>query len=62
MKHNVILEIDGVRHKLIKGKEVANPCSKCSLEQICCKGIFSRMIMCLKDVPSSRYRKCKKGE
>jgi hypothetical protein len=63
MKHKVILEIDGVRHKLINGKETSNPCSKCSLEHMCCNNeVLKYTVLCLRNVPGSRYRKCKPGE
>ena len=58
MKHKIILEIDGVRHKLIKTR-VDNPCAKCSLERICVRP--DRMLCGIKSI-GTRYRKCKKGE
>ena len=35
MKHKVILEIDGIRHRMVRGRKNAEPCSKCSLEKQC---------------------------
>ena len=42
MKHKVIVEIDGQRHKLSKiTKKGVNPCEKCSIEVYCGKVIGS---------------------
>lgn len=60
MKHKIILEIDGVRHKLIKGKASSEVCNKCSVQDICKNsGLHD---MCFTYWPDLRYRKCKKGE
>lgn len=32
-KDNIAVEINGVRHKLIKDPDAASPCSMCSLEK-----------------------------
>ena len=61
MKHSIIVEIDGVRHKLIKTK-VKNPCDKCSLKSTCTDRSFGKSIFCSFDAIDTRYRKCKKGE
>ena len=60
MKHSIILEIDGVRHKLIKGKNSSDVCNKCSIHDIC-RNIALRN-MCFTQMPDLRYRKCKPGE
>lgn len=36
----VIVEIDGVRHKMVKNK-VKDPCNACSLSKLCTKKIGS---------------------
>lgn len=60
MKHKIIVEIDGVRHKLIKTKtKVEDPCDKCSILNVCRK-IVSGFMPCTLDLTC--YRKCKKGE
>lgn len=61
MKHKIILEIDGVRHKLIKTK-AKDPCKKCSLESICTNRGWGKAIFCNFDSVGTHYRKCKKGE
>lgn len=35
MEHKIIVEIDGVRHKLIEGDKVISGCTICSLEDYC---------------------------
>lgn len=59
MKHKIIIEIDGVRHKLIKTK-IGNHCDKCSLFDVC-KG-KNRIDFMPCPTYDVRYRKCKKGE
>lgn len=62
MKHKIILEINGVRHKLIKGKLPldVDVCSKCSIQDVCRgSGLLN---MCFTRMPDLRYRKCKPGE
>ena len=61
MKNKIVLEIDGVRHKLIKTK-VKDPCKKCSLEDVCTNRRCSKAILCYFDASNTRYRKCKPGE
>lgn len=58
MKHKIVLEIDGVRHKLIKTK-IKNPCKKCSLRKNCC---VKTDPVCGIDPVETRFRKCKPGE
>lgn len=61
MKHKVIIEIDGVRHKLIKGraknKTGVEFCEKCSIRKMCTKIIDGPCI----DL-NAYFRKCKPGE
>ena len=35
---NVIIEIDGIRHKMVE--KTGSPCDHCSLESLCDKGNF----------------------
>lgn len=58
MKHTLIVELDGVRHKLINTK-CATPCKKCSLLEPCRK---ASGILCKFDIEGTHYRKCKPGE
>lgn len=60
-KLTIVLEINGVRHKLIKTK-VENPCKKCSLKDVCINRVYGKSIFCAFDSIDTRYRKCKKGE
>lgn len=62
MKHKVIVEINGVRHKLIKTRS-GRPCEKCSLNtfksEICtCGNIIHAP--CIRF--NTHFRKCKPGE
>jgi len=41
MRTKVIVEINGVRHYMIRGRNNADPCFKCSLEKYCNKIIGS---------------------
>lgn len=41
MKPKVIIEINGVRHYMVRGRNNVDPCSKCSLEKHCTKIIGS---------------------
>lgn len=42
MKHKVILEIDGIRHRLVHGRNKKGDCyNYCSLERVCSKYIGS---------------------
>lgn len=41
MKHKVIVEIDGIRHRMFRGRNNVDPCSKCSLEKHCTKIVGS---------------------
>lgn len=41
MKHKVIIEINGVRHRLVRGRYVKDYCEKCSLEKECASIIGS---------------------
>lgn len=41
MKPKVIVEINGTRHRMIKGRKHVDPCSKCSLEKYCTKIVGS---------------------
>lgn len=59
MKHKIILEIDGVRHKLIKTK-VKYPCDKCSILNLCESREIDGFVPCA--CYSTHYRKCKPGE
>lgn len=58
MKQKIILEIDGVRHKLIRTKS-ERPCKTCSLHGPCQK---LRRRYCEFDSIGTHFRKCKKGE
>lgn len=58
MKHTFILEIDGVRHKLIDTK-CKTPCKKCSLKDQCKK---ASDVLCRVKLRGTHYRKCKPGE
>lgn len=59
MKRKIIVEIDGVRHKLIKTK-VENPCLKCSISDMCRSKDSLDFMLCTSYY--TRYRKCKPGE
>ncbi len=37
----VVVEIDGVRHRMVKGRTPRDCCQKCSLRKACCKKIGS---------------------
>lgn len=41
MKAKVIVEIDGIRHRLVHGRDKTSPCYRCSLEHVCSKYIGS---------------------
>ncbi len=41
MRAKVIVEINGVRHRMIRGRNNVDPCSKCSLEKYCTKIVGS---------------------
>ena len=58
MKNKIVLEINGVRHKLIKTK-VKDPCKKCSLDHACKR---PSVICCGINPAGTRFRKCKPGE
>ena len=60
MKNKVIIEIDGVRHKLIRGKVSSDVCYKCSIRDVCKNSGLRNM--CFTQMPDLRYRKCKPGE
>lgn len=62
MKHKIVLEIDGIRYKLIETRSV-RPCEKCSLNTfksgICtCGNIIHAPCI----GRHTRFRKCKLGE
>ena len=59
MKHSIILEINGVRHKLIKTK-VEHPCDKCSISNVCKDETATGFMPCT--LYSTHFRKCKPGE
>lgn len=58
MKNKVILEVNGVRHKLIKTRSL-NPCHSCSLKITC---ELSPEIPCGIDMRKTHFIKCKPGE
>lgn len=58
MKHKIVLEIDGVRHKLIKTRTY-DPCTKCSLNHTCAR---PTQMLCSICPTGTHFRKCKKGE
>lgn len=37
----IIVEIDGIRHRLVHGRNKKSPCYDCSLERVCSKYIGS---------------------
>ena len=60
MKHKVIIEIDGVRHKLIRTRGRAS-CTNCSLNATACGNIVGIVgAACVGFY--TRFRKCKPGE
>ena len=72
MKHKIIIEIDGVRHKLIKTR-AEDPCKKCSLKSVCFNSdsgnlvILSQLllqiqILCGAGKHETHFSKCKPGE
>lgn len=42
-RKKIILEIDGVRHKMVRSK-VADPCKACSLNKFCINSVGSPCI------------------
>lgn len=59
MKHNIILEIDGVRHKLIKTR-AKSLCKSCSIKSICGKPYYLTFPCSTRF--SMHFCKCKPGE
>lgn len=61
MKHKVIVEIDGVRHKLIKTRAV-HICKSCSLSKMCKnpQNGLGNFQPCADF--NTHFRKCKPGE
>lgn len=53
----VIVEIDGVRHKMVRTRKRSDTCVNCSLEKVCTYVVDSA---CLSGY--YRFRKCKEGE
>lgn len=35
MKHKVVIEIDGIRHRPVSSRKIKNACSVCSLAKFC---------------------------
>lgn len=58
MKYEIVLEINGVRHKLIKTR-TKYPCEKCSVKQRC---TGRNHLLCYVMSAGTHFRKCKKGE
>ena len=58
MKQKIVLEINGVRHRLIKTR-AENPCTKCSVNGTYC---INHDIICGIDPAGTHFRKCKPGE
>jgi hypothetical protein len=54
MKHNVIIEIDGVRHKLVKGSHVR--CGECSIKEYCERGAEKNVFICFRLSGNMSYR------
>jgi hypothetical protein len=59
MKHKIVLEINGVRHKLIKSrtKSGIDVCEKCSICKECKKTVDGACLNL-----NEYFRKCKPGE
>lgn len=58
MKNKVILEINGVKHKLIKTRSL-RPCDSCSLKSVC---FDHAEVLCTADMQKTHFIKCKPGE
>lgn len=58
MNSTIIMEINGVRHKLIETKST-KPCSTCSLKRLC---LVKDEEGCTIGRPHTHFRKCKPGE
>lgn len=60
MKNKVILEVNGVKHKLIKTRSL-RPCGSCSLKNVCLDNSRGE-VLCIVDIRRTHFIKCKPGE
>jgi len=60
MKRKIIIEIDGVRHKIVKLPTMTPyPCETCSLQKEC-EDSFE--ILCMIEKHNCHFEKCEAGE